>query len=311
MQRILTWISENKKSLLLLGLGLVIGYWFNNSSLSFNPLSSINKQTTLPGLSGVMPPAEGIGGAPAPQQNIDSTNPAGGSGSPSDKLIIKTGSLSLVVKDVRIALSNTDNLAASLGGFTSSSDLSIIDQAQNKLTATITIRVPSEKYGSAFDQIKNLAVQVKNESSSGQDVTEQYTDLDSRLRNLQAAEAQLLVILKDAKETKDVLSVFQELTNIRGQIEQIKGQMQYLERSGKLATITIYLATEENELPIVAEKWTPLTPFKEALRSMVLFWQSVASKAIFWGVFVLPFIPIIVIFLLLYRLKKRSEKLKG
>ena len=73
----------------------------------------------------------------------------------------------------------------------------------------------------------------RSESTTGQDVTEQYTDLDSQLRNLEASEAQLLELMKQAGTVEEILKVQQELTNTRGQIEQIKGQMQYLEQSSR------------------------------------------------------------------------------
>lgn len=299
------WFLQNKKTIGFLAAGLILGFWLNGKIVSpINPLVASNPLIGSLSNAGSSPEA-GIGGettlekSTSPDQTTATT-----SGSASSRLIIKTGFLSLLVKEVRLGVSQIGGLAETLGGFISSSSLSIIDEAKNKLTATIVIRVPAGKYSQAFEDIKKTAIKTTNESSSGEDVTQQYTDLDSRLKNLQAAETQLLEIMKNAKETKDVLSVFTELTNIRGQIEQIKGQMQYLEQSGKLATITVYLATEENELPIVETKWTPLTPLKEGLRALVSFWQNVADGSIYWLVFASPFVALLLVFVV-WRLIKR------
>ena len=82
----------------------------------------------------------------------------------------------------------------------------------------------------------DVAVEVRDEKVSGDDVTAEYVDLSSRLKNLEAAEEQLRDILARAEKTEDVLAVFNQLTAIRGEIEQVKGRMQYLSQSAALAT---------------------------------------------------------------------------
>jgi len=98
----------------------------------------------------------------------------------------------------------------------------------------IIIRVPAERLDEALDQLIGLAVEVDSESISRQDVTQEYTDLTSRLRNLESAEAQLMTIMDGAVKTEDVLAVYNELVAVQGQIEVIKGQMQYFEQSARL-----------------------------------------------------------------------------
>ena len=298
------WLWQNKKPIGLFAVGLIFGFWLNGKIS--NPITPLITSSPLIGSlnNAGLSPETGIGGGSALEKSTTDQTTTTASGSASSRLIIKTGVLSLLVKDVKAGITQIGGLAETLGGYISSSSVSIIDETKNKLTATIVIRIPAEKYSQAFEAIKKTAIKTTNESSSGEDVTEQYTDLDSRLKNLEGAETQLLGIMKNAKETKDVLSVFTELTNIRGQIEQIKGQMQYLEQSGKLATITAYLATEENELPIVEKKWTPLTPLKEGLRALVSFWQNVADGSIYWLVFASPFAALLLVFAI-WRLVKR------
>ena len=162
-----------------------------------------------------------------------------------DRMIIRTAYLTLVVDDVSASLTQINNLAATYGGFVVNSNIS---EDQNRLYASISFRVDSARFSEALQALRNMAVDVKAESTSGQDVTEQYTDLTSRLRNLEASEAQLLELMKQAGTVDEILEVQRELTNTRGQIEQIKGQMQYLEQSSDLALINASL--EQSKLVV-------------------------------------------------------------
>jgi len=162
-----------------------------------------------------------------------------------ERMVIRSGYLTLVVDDVSIALSQITSLAAANGGFVISSN---IQEDQNRLYANITFRVDSAKFNDTLLALHNMAVDVKSESTSGKDVTEQYVDLDSRLRNLEASEAQLLALMEKAGTVVEILEVQRELTNTRGQIEQIKGQMQYLEQSSDLALISVML--EQSKLTV-------------------------------------------------------------
>ena len=191
--------------------------------------------------------------APAPTIVIPGASDASKSGSTfttvqsasTDRMVIRTAYLTLVVEDVSMALTQITSLAAANGGFVVNSD---IREDQNRLYANISFRVVSTKFNDALQSLRNMAVDVKSETTSGQDVTEQYTDLASRLRNLEASEAQLLELMKQAGKVDEILQVQRELTNTRGQIEQIKGQMQYLEQSSDLALISVSL--EQSKLAV-------------------------------------------------------------
>ncbi|MBM4401694.1 MAG: DUF4349 domain-containing protein [Candidatus Cloacimonetes bacterium] len=225
-------------------------------------------------------------------------------GSPSERLIIKTANLSLLVKNVRESLSKLQTLAESLGGFVTHSDIYEVDEKKETIAASITFRVPAEKFNEALETCKKQALKVKSENITGQDVTEEYTDLQSRLKNLEATEEQLLQIMRRAGGIKDVLEVQRELNAVRGQIEQTKGRIKYLEESAQLASLTVYLATKEEELPLVEEGWKPMAAVKSGLRSLIKFWQVVADKGIYWTIFLSPFIFIGIIIWLLKKLRR-------
>ena len=211
------------------------------------------------------------------------------------RMIIRSGELAVVVEDTETSLLNIRDIATSHGGFVANTNLW---RANDQLRGTVTIRVPAESFDAAMDQIKDQAIKVERENVSGQDVTEEYTDLSARLRNLEATEAELLALLTEVREktrrAEDVLAVHRELTNIRGQIEQIKGRMQYLERMTALATIHVDLIPEE-EITIVEEGWQPLNTLRAALNALVSAGQFLVEAAIWVIAFALPLLLLLVL----------------
>lgn len=160
-------------------------------------------------------------------------------------MIIRNGNMQLVVDDVNTAMEQIANLATTYGGFVVNSN---VREDQSRLYGSISIRVLSEYFDETLAALRTMAVDVKSESTSGQDVTEEYTDLASILSNLEAAEAQLLELMKQSANVSDILEVQRELVKTRGEIEQIKGRMQYLEQSADLAFIQVTL--EQSKLGI-------------------------------------------------------------
>jgi len=289
-----TWLSQNKTKLFLLAVAVLVGYWFGQKSVRPIPLR-------VPMTSPVRELGPNIGEKMTLEEASVETGESEESGSPSEHLVIKTATLSLLVKEVRQSVEKMQKLATDFGGFVVDSSITVVDEKKEHLRGTVTIRVPDEKFDEALKTLKDNALKVESEQTSGQDVTEEYTDSQSRLRNLEATEAQLLKIMERAGEIKDVLAVQQELTRIREQIETTKGRIKFLEESAALSSITAYFATEEEELPIVEERWRPLATIKSALRSLISVSQALADKLLYVLVF---FSPIIAIVLVVWFLKK-------
>lgn len=170
-----------------------------------------------------------------------------------DRMVIYTAYLILVVDDVSDAMQQINTLAETFGGFVVNSNIS---EDSNRLYASISFRVDSTRFNDTLQSLHNLAADVKSESTNGQDVTEQYTDLASRLRNLEASEAQLLELMNQAGTVTEILSVQRELTNTREDIELIKGQMQYLEQSAAMALFTVTLEQSKLVVEFTADSRT-------------------------------------------------------
>ena len=163
----------------------------------------------------------------------------------SQRMIIRTGNVSLVVEDVAKAMQQIMDLADNNDGYVVDSNSW---KNNDRLMASISIRVEADRFFQVLDSLKNLAVDVKAESTSGQDVTEEYIDLQAQLTTLEASEAQLLVLMEKAGSVEEILGVQKELTRTRTEIEQVKGRMQYLEQSSALSLITINL--EQSRLTV-------------------------------------------------------------
>ncbi len=225
------------------------------------------------------------------------------------RMVIKSGSLSMVVKDVVKTAKDIIAYTKEKNGWVISST---VGEKELVPYGQITVRVPAEKFDEAMEYVRGLAEKVKYENMAGEDITEQYTDLQSRLRNLEAAEEELLNIMKRSGKIADVLAVQQELTNVRGQIELLKGQMQYLDQSVRMALITVNLALSEDLLPIPpAEKWQPVYVLKQAWSSL-LHASGGISYFIFWLlVYAAIWLPLAAIVWAVWKLIKRNKEKIG
>ncbi|MBI3244025.1 MAG: DUF4349 domain-containing protein [Chloroflexi bacterium] len=213
-----------------------------------------------------------------------------------DRLVIKNANLSITVDDTTASVDVISHLAESLGGYVVSLNTfqtTYGPDAKPAQQANLTIRVPSDKLNEVLSQIKGMAVEVKSETISGQDVTSEYTDLRSRLTNLEAAEKQLQSIMAEATKTEDVLAVYNQLVYTREQIEVIKGQMKYYEESAALSAINLDLIPNIATQPIEVGGWHPDGVAKQAIEDALRFLQNFTDGLIYFGIARLPFLLIV------------------
>jgi uncharacterized protein DUF4349 len=186
-------------------------------------------------------------------------------------MVIRTAQLAVEVQDMEAALAQARAIASRAGGFVSASDTHVEKQNdQDRTVANLTLQVRSDSADSAMSDLRALG-KVTAESSGSQDVTDEYVDLDSNLRNLQASEAAILKLMDRATQIQDVLSLQRELTNVRGQIERIQGRKTYLERRTDMATITVAL-----RLPTPAAS-QPVTGAWDPMATALRGWQASLS----------------------------------
>lgn len=154
-----------------------------------------------------------------------------------DRKVIKTADLNLEVKDIAEAQKQVQNLTEAAGGFIA--DLNV-QNYETRTDATIVARVPSAKFREVYDKVKELG-EVKRDHVGGQDVTEEYMDLETRIANKQVEEQRLRELFAKAGKISDLLEVERELSRVRGEIESLQGRLRYLKDQVGFSTITIEL----------------------------------------------------------------------
>ncbi len=260
--------------------------------------------------SAAMPAAQ----PPAQEAKATTGGSAAGVTDDAERMIIRTANLSVVVTDAAQAQQFVVDTVNTLGGYVADSSAW---REGEQLRARMVVRVPAEKLDALLAAIKGQAVRVQQESITGQDVTEEYSDLNAQLTNLEATEKELRELLTEVRQktqkAEDVLAVYRELTNIRGQIEQVKGRMQYLGKMTALATANVELIPDVLAKPVVEPGWRPLETLKNAGRALVNTLKGLVDAVIWLVVAVLPVliliaIPITLIVLGIRWLVRRGRK---
>ena len=203
-------------------------------------------------------------------------------------MLIRTAGLRLRVEEVAKAHAQIAGIARAAGGYVANSTLSA---ESGPASANIAIRVPNEGMDSAIDQIAALGTLLSKEMSA-QEVTEEYTDLNSRRRNLQREELRLLDLLERAGKIRDLLEVEQEIGRVRGEIETISGRLRYLGNRVALSTIHVQLNGPEPKPTSGGPVWTARDVTRQATRSLLRTGRNLATHAIWIGVYTPIWLPL-------------------
>jgi hypothetical protein len=224
--------------------------------------------------------------------------------------LIRTVDLEIAVKDTEAASQQIQALATSLGGFVS--DVSA-ERSESLMQYDITVRVPADRLDEALAGLRKLAVRIDREKLSTEDVTDRFVDLSAQVRTLQATENELRALLAESRErgrkVDDVMAIYRELTSIRGQLEQIQGQINALEKLAALSTVHLRVRPDSVAAPIVrGDEWRPVETVRTSLRTLVKIVQSLADVAIMVIIVILPVVlPIVLLIWLAKRLRKRRR----
>jgi hypothetical protein len=284
---------------------------------------------------GVAPqPADAFVAPPAPTAAAFEISNASGENvvlQNTNRKIIKNADVKLLVKDTDVAIDRTTQIIGDLGGYIISSRVWYQDYFGNNLKySTISIGIPVDQFEQALTRLRGLSIRVLDENATGEDVTDQYVDLQSQLENLEATRARITEFLKDAKTVDEALRINQQLSDIENQIEQIKGRVNYLTDRSAFSTITVNF---EPEFPILtatptvtpaptftprptftSTPWKPGETFTDASRTVTNTYRGLIDFLIWIVVVVIPVLaPFVFIFWLIWRflvrrLNKPSDK---
>jgi hypothetical protein len=208
-----------------------------------------------------------------------------------ERLIIRSGNISMYVEDTMAAQATIEQMVASMaadGAFVvSANEYGGTEERQPQIT--IAIRIPAARFDETMGRLAEMAVNVINSNESADDVTEEYVDLEARLESLEAARQRLLEIMEEARNTEDLLEAEQQLTEREAQIESLKGRMQYLEQSARLSSIWIELQPYILNQP-VGDEWRPAETVRRGVDALLDGLRGFGNFAIFFAIAVLPWL---------------------
>jgi hypothetical protein len=242
--------------------------------------------------------------APALDSMIGSLPSTGGGdykavSSASNRMVVAESYLSLVVDKVDEVHRQILKKVNEVGGFMVNSS---VNNPQENANASVTVRIPSTQLDETLKYFKSLSVKVATENLTGDDVTNQYSDITAKLDTLRQTKAIFEGMLLKATDIQDILNVQQQIMSIQDQIDSLKGQEKYLKETSSMAKITVYLSTDELSLPYAPlDLWRPEQVFKEAVRSVIVTLRQVLTSLIWVGVYAIFWLPALVVAFFIWR----------
>jgi hypothetical protein len=214
------------------------------------------------------------------------------------KMVIYHAEIRMEVKEFQKVQQTIEQLVQSQGGYIVQAN--VYESENHRLEGTVTTRIPQAKFQTFLGQLEKLAMKVHSRHVTGQDVTEEFVDLESRLKSKQAVEERLYQFLKEAKDTKDLLAISNDLARVQEEIEQIKGRMKYLQNQSDLSTVTIHLFENKVIVPDLENK--DLNTWERTKKQFISSINLLLSLFSGLVVFIIGNLPILVVFILLISL---------
>ena len=213
-----------------------------------------------------------------------------------DRKIIRNADITIEVPSTTDAQHQVTSIAESHGGFVVTSEAKQRDSndpSQRTLDIKLVVRVPSNQFGNAFDEIKKLAGNTPAEQVTSQDVTEDFIDLEARIKTQKALEVQFLDIMRQAHKIEDALEVQRQIAEVRTEIEKLEGRKRFLENRSSLSTINVNIQTPKPVITVTQ------SGFGHSLREAVSDSVTLASDMVLlFARFVIMMVPVCLFFFL-------------
>jgi hypothetical protein len=235
-------------------------------------------------------PMAGAAGAPAPAEARD----AGGGpltsvaqAAEARNEIIYTAQMTIEVDDVDAAATKVDGIYKAVGGKLGGGDE--VTSPTGEKTTTITIRIPSAKFHDVVKELRALG-DVRSLNIKADDVTRQMVDLEARLKNLRREEEVVAELFQRQGKITDVLQVEQELSRVRGEIEQAQGQWSYLRDSVAYSTVTVTIQTRPSKVEQKLRGWSAGYHVVNAWHALIRVVRAIITALIYVLIVVGPFV---------------------
>jgi len=201
--------------------------------------------------------------------------------------IIYTAQMTVEVDDVDAAATKVDGIYKAAGGKLGGGDE--VTSPTGEKTTTITVRIPSAKFHDVVKELRALG-DVRSLSIKAEDVTRQMVDLEARLKNLRREEEVVAELFKRQGKITDVLQVEQELSRVRGQIEQAQGQWSYLRESVAYSTITVTIQTRPSKVEQKLREWSAGYHVLNAWHALIRVVRAAITALIYLVIVIGPFV---------------------
>ncbi len=213
--------------------------------------------------------------------------------------IMRSGSLTLHVDNVQEAAEAMQLYVDGLGGAVLSSS---VTRGGSSYSGYLTVRVPAESFEDAMAGLKELALYVNYEYTNADDITETYMDLEARLNNLQAEEAQYLEIMNMSGTVEEILQVTAALADVRYEIETTESSLAYYDARVDYSTIDLTLSEDES-VSAVTETWRPISTIRDAFSDWIVTLQGLVD----WGIYLAIYLWPVAVGILVWRWVKRKR----
>jgi Domain of unknown function (DUF4349) len=212
-----------------------------------------------------------------------------------NRMVIYHAEIRMEVKEFQKVQQTIEQFVQNQGGYIVQEN--VYESEDNRLEGTVTTRIPQAKFQTFLRQLEKLAMKVHSRHVTGEDVTEEFVDLESRLKSKQAVEERLYQFLKEAKDTKDLLVISNDLARVQEEIEQIKGRMKYLQNQSALSIVTIHLFENKVIVPDLENK--DLNTWERTKKQFISSINLLLSLFSALIVFIIGNLPIFVVFMIL------------
>ena len=278
----------------------------------FNPLKSINQYKSYQNFADTNTKELSIAGSPSMYSNSSSRDsvqtflPAPGYNESTNTNIDQKNrkseqnyNYSIAVNDVEKTINLLNNKSINIGGFVVNSAYYNVGETTNGYTK---VRIPSQKYLEFEEYITKNSLKIVNKQTNGQDLTDTYEDVTSKLKVLQNNKSRFEEIMNRAQTTDEILKVQNQIFNLQNQIDALVGQQKYIENISSSVSYYIDLSTDEYAFSYIPkDNWDIKTTYKQAVRSLVVTTRSIVSNAIWIGVYAIIWLPILLVVLFVYK----------
>lgn len=228
------------------------------------------------------------------EKRMESLAPVGDQSVSVERKIIKEGSIRFETKSVIETQKEIKKMVAELGGYIGNENSY---NYEGTIEYSLTARVPEDKFNTLIDRVSSLAEKVESKNINSSDVTEEFIDVEARIKTKKELETRYKEILKKATRVDEILNIEREMGNLRAEIESLEGRMNYLKNRISLSTLNITFYEKVS---------VPFSFFSKVKQALHNGWQ-----ALLWFIIIMislwPFI-ILVLIILFIILKFRKKK---